>query len=100
MDNVFLLLKDANGVLHRGAVEGAVLTDEDAAVDGDDVVFREGFLELMTGKVIVNGLSVGGHENGAIDDEEVGVGGREAVAVIGVVDGRWKGERDEMKKNL
>ena len=83
--------QDAEGELHGGAVEGAVLADEDAAVDGHDVVAREGFLQLRAGQFVVGGLAVGRHEYGVVDDEEVGVGGREAMAIIGVEDGRWQG---------
>ena len=89
--------EDTDGELHGGAVEGAVLADEDAAVDGDDVVLGEGLLQLATGEVVGVGLTVGGHQHGAVDGEEVGVGGGQAMAVVGVVDGRRHGEGEQLR---
>ena len=92
--------EDADGELHGGAVEGAVLADEDAAVDGHDVVLGKGLLQLATGEVVGVGLTIGGHQDGAVDDEEGGVGGGQTMAVVGVVDGRRHGEGEQLEGPL
>ena len=69
-----------------------MLADEDATVDGHDVVLGEGLLQLATGKVVVLRLSIGGHQHGTIDNEKVGVGGGQTMTVVGVVDGGRHGE--------
>ena len=78
-------------------MQGAVLADEDAAIDGHDVVLGEGSLQLAAGEVVVLRLTVGGKEDGVVDNEEVGVGGGQAVTIVGVEDGRWQGEREQLK---
>ena len=90
--------EDSDGVLHRGAMEGAVLADEDAAVNGNDVVAGKSLLELGARQFIVGRLAIGGHQDGTVDDQEVGVGGRKAMAIVGVVDGRWQREGDEVEE--
>lgn len=77
-------------------MQGAVLADEDAAVDGHDVVLGEGSLQLATGKVIILRLTVGGKEDGVVENEEVGVGGRQTMTIVGIEDGRWQREREEL----
>lgn len=80
-----------------------MLTDKDAAVDADDVVMGKGLLELAPRLFVVVGLCVGGVEDGSVDDEEIGVGGRESVALVCrrhwskvlFVDGCGHWERDE-----
>lgn len=78
-------------------MEGTVLANEDAAVDGYDVIFGKGFLQLTASLLIVVGLTIGWHEDSAIDDEEVGVGGWKAMTIIGVEDGGRKGEGKQIK---
>lgn len=73
-----------------------MLTNEDAAVDGNDVVFGEGFLQLSAGEVVILRLTIGGEKDSTVDDEEVGVCGREAMAIVGVVDGRWQREGEQI----
>ena len=73
-------------------MQGAVLAYENAAVDRHDVEFRECFLQLTAGKLIVLGLPIGGHENSSVDDEEVCVGGWEAMPIVGVEDGIGHGK--------
>ena len=88
-------LKDSDGVLHGGAVERAVLTDEDAAIDGDDVMAGEGALELTASEFVVGGLAVGGQEDCRVENEEVGVGGWEPMAIVRVIDGRRHRQREQ-----
>ena len=82
----------ADGVLHGRAMQRAVLADENAAIDRYDVVFRESFLQLTPGMLVVLRLPVRGHEDSTVDDEEVGVGGRKPMSIVGVVDRRWHGQ--------
>ena len=81
--------------LHRRAMQRTMLADEHAAVDGYDVMFGECFLQLPTGELIVLGLAVGGHQNCSVYNQEIGIGGRQTVPILGVVDGSWKREGDE-----
>ena len=64
-----------------------MLTDEYTAVYGNDVVFWESFLQLAAGEVVILWLAVGGHKNGAVDNQEIGVCGRQAMAIVRIVDG-------------
>ena len=77
-----------------------MLADENAAVNRYNIVLGEGFMQLTACLLIVFGLSVGGHQYGAIDDEEVGVSSRKAMAVVGVVDGRREREGEEAVASL
>lgn len=70
-------------------MKGAVLADEHTAVDGHYVVLREGFLQLATSKIVILGLTIGRKKDCIIDDEEIGVGGRQTVTIVGVEDRRW-----------
>lgn len=72
-----------------------MLTNEDTAVDGHYVVLGESLLQLAPSLLIILRLTIGGHEDGSVDDEEVGISGRKAMTVVGVVDGRRHGERDK-----
>ena len=90
----YKLLDDTLGELHGAAVEGPVLTDEDLAVDANDVVVGEGQGELVVGLLVEDGVAVGGHEDGLVDDEEVGIGGWQSFAVLVVANG-GHGQRNE-----
>ena len=72
-------------------MDGAVLADDGAGVDGQDVVVGEGGGEDAGCLVVFRRLVVGGQDDASVDDEEVGVGGWQAVAV-GLVDGVGQGE--------
>lgn len=71
-----------------------MLQDEDRAVDGDDVVTGKGQTELACSLKVEGWLAVGGVEYCLIGDEEVGVGGGEALSFV-IVDGSGHGERNE-----
>ena len=77
-----------------------MLTDEYPAIDRHDVVARECFLKLTPSKLVVSGLPVGGEQYGIIDDEEGGIGGRQAMAVFGIIDRSGKGKGDEAIRNF
>ena len=79
------------GELHGEAMDGAVLADDGAGVDGQDVVVGEGGGEDAGGLVVFRRLVVGGEDDASVDDEEVGISGWQAVA-IGLVDGIGQGE--------
>lgn len=64
-----------------------MLADEHTTVDGNDVVFWESFLQLAASEVVILWLTVGGHKNSAVDNQEVGVCGRQAMAIVWIVDG-------------
>ena len=62
-------------------MEGAVLLDDGATVDSDDFAIGIGLADDAHGLGVEVGLSVGGHQDGTIDDQVVGVGGGETVTV-------------------
>ena len=66
-------------------MQAAMLFDNTTAIDANDLSIREGLADDPQGLGVEVGLSVGGTEYGTVDDEEVGVGGRQTV--IAVVDG-------------
>ena len=76
--------------MHCAAVEGAVLDDDTLAVDANDVAVGEGVGDGLGGFVVEVGLSVGRVEHGIVDNEEVGVGGRQTLAVA--IDGSGHGQ--------
>ena len=63
-------------------MEGAVLLDDGTTVDADDLAIGIGLADDTHGLGIKVGLSVGGHEDGTIDDQIVGVGGWQTVAIV------------------
>ena len=69
-------------VLHGAAMEGAVLLDDGTTVDADDFAVGIGLANDTEGLGVEVGLGIGGHQDGAIDDQVVGVGGGEAVATV------------------
>ena len=62
-------------------MQAAVLFDNASTVDADDLPVGEGLTDDSQRFGIEVGLSIGGTEYGIVDDEEVGVGGREAVTL-------------------
>ena len=77
-------------------MQGAVLADKHTAIDGHNVVLRESSLQLATGKIVILRLTVSGKEDGVVENEEVGVGGRQTMTIVGIEDGRWQREREEL----
>jgi hypothetical protein len=77
-------------ILHGAAMEGAVLADDGAAVDADNLVVGECLADDTQGLGVEVGLSIGRDEYSAVDDQIVGIGGWQAVAVV--VDGAGKGQ--------
>ena len=75
-------------------MEAAMLGDECAAVDADDVVVGEGFRELALRLEVRVGIPVGGHQDGSVRDEEVRVCGGQSGAIF-VVRGLCHREWDE-----
>lgn len=73
-----------------------MLADEDAAVDGYDIVVRHGSLERHAGHDVFHRLAVDGEYYCSVDNQKIGVGGREPMAVIRVVDGVGKRQFYEM----
>ena len=71
-------------------MERAVLADDGTAVDGDDFAVGIGEGDGAESLGVEVGLRVGRHKNGTVDDEIVGIGGRETVVTI--IDGT--GERE------
>jgi hypothetical protein len=56
-------------------MEGAVLLDDGTTVDADDLAVWIGLANDTQGLSVEVGLGIGGHKDGAIDDQVVGVGG-------------------------
>ena len=59
-------------------MDGAVLSDDGAGIDGDDVAVGEGFADDAQGFRIVFGLSIDGRKDGSVQNQEIGVGRRQA----------------------
>ena len=74
-------------------MERTVLTDDGTAVDGDDFTVGIGEGDGAECLGVEVGLSVGGDEDGTVDDEVVGIGGGEAV--VAIVDGTGKRESQQ-----
>ena len=62
-------------------MEGAVLLDNGTTVDADNLTVGIGLTDDAEGLGIEVGLSIGGHQDSAIDDQIVGIGGGKAVTV-------------------
>ena len=60
-------------------MQRAMLADEYAAIDADDLAVGEGFAEYLGSPLVILRLVVGGIEHGTIDDEEVGIGGGQTL---------------------
>ena len=60
-------------------MEGAVLLDDGTTVDADDLAVGIGLANDTEGLGVEVGLGIGGHQDGAIDDQVVGVGGGETI---------------------
>ncbi len=73
--------------LHGAAVERTVLSDERAAVDANDLMGGESLLNGVAGEDIRFRLSVGRHEHTAVENEKIGIGGRQSGAVVRIGDG-------------
>ena len=76
--------------LHGAAVDGAVLADDTAAVYGHHGVVWESLLYELDGSLVVDRLSVGGNQNSIVDNEEIGVSGRQPFAIIVDGVGHWQ----------
>ena len=61
-------------------MQAAVLGDEYAAIYADDFMLWKCLLELSLGLDVGFRISVSWHQDGSVDDEEVGVGGRQPIA--------------------
>ena len=66
-------------------MQASVLTDDRTAVDAHDFAVRVGQSYHAHGLLVEVGLVVGRHQHGTVDDQIVGIGGRQSVAVV--VDG-------------
>lgn len=59
-----------------------MLADDGSGIDGDDVAVGEGFADDAKGFRVVFGLTVNGREDGTIENQEVGVGRRQALSFL------------------
>ena len=71
-------------------MERAVLPDNGPTVDTDYLPVREGFANDSQGLVVEVGLSISRTEHGTVDDEKVGIGGRQPVFSIIDGMGHWQ----------
>ena len=70
----------------------AVLPHDDLRVDTHYLPARECFRDALHGQGIMVWLSIGRHDDGSIDYQEVGVGGRQAFPIE--VNFLWHGKGD------
>ena len=70
-----------------------VLANEGTAVDTHNLIAGEGLLKHLGSTTVVVRLGVGGIEHGSVQDEEVGVGGRQTFAVFHHGVGHGQGEQ-------
>ena len=68
-----------------------MLSDDDAGIDGDDFSIWECLLEGLAGSFVVVRLVVGGHDDGSVDHQEIGVSGWQLLVIEG--DGSRHGQR-------
>ena len=59
-----------------------MLANEDAAIDADDLAVGEGIVQHLGSTLVVVRLIIGRIEHGTIDDEEVGIGGRQTLVAF------------------
>ena len=81
-------------------MERAVLADDSAAVDGDHLPVGEGLRDEAEGLGVEVGLVVGRAEYCPVDDEEIGIGGRQTIphraqTVIRLVDRSRHGKSEQ-----
>src|SRR5689334_17725885 len=78
-----ILLATSGGLrnLHRHAMEAAILVNERAAINADDLAVREARPQALE-RHRVGGAAVGRHQHAAVDDQEVRVARRQAPAVL------------------
>ena len=62
-------------------MQAAELVNEWQAVDGDYLTVRETFFQLRQ-RIVISRVFIGGDQYGTIDDEKVGIGGGQAVAIL------------------
>ena len=70
-----------------------MLADDSACVESDDGMVGKGLLDNAEGPGIVVGLGVGGYDDRSVEDDEIGIGGRQTVAFF--IDGVGHGQRQE-----
>ena len=63
-------------------MQGTVLKNQRAAINTHDFSVGECVAECVERLGVFQGLVVGGHQNGTIDDEEIGMSGRKSLAVF------------------
>lgn len=76
-------------------MDGAVLTDEHAAVNGHDVVFRKNALQCAPRAFILFLLTVDWEQDGTIEHKIVGIGGRQSFTILHECIGKWYGNKIE-----
>lgn len=67
-------------------MQRTVLANQHTAVDAYNLAAREGFLQHLSRPLVVGRLVIGRVEHGIVNDEEVGVGGRQSLVAF-VLDG-------------
>ena len=80
--------------LHGHAMQRPVLENERQTVDADDLPPGKGFRHCFQGSRVIL-VAVCGNENRAIDDQEIGVGGRESFEAIIAGSGPGEGDQPE-----
>ena len=63
-------------------MQGTMLKNQRQAINGNDFSVRKSFLELSKCHSILVGLVVCGDKDGTIDDEEIGMRGRQSFALF------------------
>ena len=71
----------------------AMLFDDTSAVDAHNLTLREGLADQTERFCVEIRLGVGGTEHGTVDNQEVGIGGRQTI--LAVVDGSGHGELEQ-----
>ena len=80
--------------LHRGAVQAAMLFYQCPAVDRDN--FARGKTALQSQQCSsVGGIVVGGHQDGVVHNQEIGVTRRQTLIIL-IMDGIWQGQGDQL----
>ena len=59
-----------------------MLANDGSGIDGDDVAVGEGFADDAKGFRVVFGLTINRREDGTIENQEVGVGRRQALSFL------------------
>src|SRR3546814_3582630 len=80
--------------LHGHSVQAAILRDQCTAIDADHFAVWEARTQATERDRIVDRVAIGRHQHRAVEDQEIRIAGRQAVAP-----GKWIAVEDRERKS-